>query len=111
VEHVVKMLLGHLKENGKIIIADVIDQNTSSIRDAISLFFHCIKRGEPMTFFRFVFYLLFSNYRTLSRDTKLLSISNAEMSRLANRNTLSCEKMDGLTIHSSRTSYVLGKQT
>jgi 2-polyprenyl-3-methyl-5-hydroxy-6-metoxy-1,4-benzoquinol methylase len=109
VELVVKMLASYLKKDGKIIIADVIDKNTSSIQDAISLFLHCIKKGKPMVFFRFVFYLLFSNYRTLSRDIKLLTVSQDEMKQLASRYTLSCEKVDGLTIHSSRTSYILAK--
>ena len=109
VEQVVKILTGYLKKNGKIIIADVIDKNTSSIRDAMSLLIHCVKKGKPMIFFRFVFYLLFSNYRVLSRDNKLLTVSYPEMTEVASRYSLSCEKVDGLTIHSSRTSYILTK--
>lgn len=109
VERVIVLLLSQLKEKGKLIIADVIDDNTSSIQDAVSLFTQCIKSGKPMVFFRFVSYLLFSNYRALSRDIKLLRISQDEMDRVANKHRLSCEKINGLTIHSSRTTYVLGK--
>ena len=110
VENVVKMLLSYAKENGKIIIADVIDQNTSSFRDAISLLIQCVKIGKAMVFFRFMFYLLFSNYSKLSREVNLLKLPEQSMGQIADNSSLNCKKVSGLTIHSSRTNYVLTKK-
>lgn len=110
VENVIRMLRFYLKENGMIIIADVIDQNTSSFRDAGSLLLHCVKKGKVMVFFRFIFYLLFSNYRKLSSKVKLLRLSEQSIGQIADNNLLSYTKINGLTIHSSRTSYVLTKK-
>ena len=106
---VVKMLVRYLSENGKIIVADVSDENTSSYRDALSLLFQCIKNGKPLAFFKFIFYLLFSSYNKLSKKEKLLKLSEQSIGQLAADNSLSYKKVEGLTIHASRTNYVLSK--
>ena len=106
-DKVVGLLQGYLKENGKIILADVVDDNTSSPRDLASIFFHCVRAGRTIAFIRFILYLLFSNYRSLSRHIKLLQISQQSMIRVANNNHMDCEKMDHLTLHPSRNNYVL----
>lgn len=107
---VIKMLLSYINENGKIIIADVIDDHTSSISDAGSLFFHCMKKNELMAFFRFISYLFFSNYRKISVNSHLLKISEQSIHQIASDNFLDYENINGLTIHSSRTSYILSKK-
>ncbi len=99
-----------LKGTGQIIIADICDRHTSSVTDALSLFFHCIKNGKSISFFRFIFYLLFSDYRKLRKRASLLNISSAHMIEIAKRNSLYCKKIDGLTLHPSRTSYILTKR-
>jgi len=106
-ENVIRLLFSYKKKKGKIIIADVIDENTSSLADALSLLRHCVKKGMILAFIRFMVYLLFSNYSRISRKTKLLRISEQSISRIAANNLLDFEKINGLTIHSSRTSYVL----
>jgi 2-polyprenyl-3-methyl-5-hydroxy-6-metoxy-1,4-benzoquinol methylase len=63
VGQLIKMLLFFLKENGKILIADVVDNNTSSISDALALSVYCMRTGKTIAFFKFIFYLLFSDYR------------------------------------------------
>ena len=108
-EKVVGMLFSCCKENGKIIVADVIDQNTSSLRDAISLFLHCLRKGKVMVFFSFMFYLLFSDYRKLSQKMKLLRVPEKAVSQMADRNGWHYKKIEGLTIHSSRTNYVFAR--
>ena len=109
-EEIIKMLLFYLKDEGKIIIADVIDHHTSSISDAGSLFFHCMKKNELMAFFRFISYLFFSNYRKISMNSHLLKISEQSIHQIAKDNFLNFENIKGLTIHSSRTSYILSKK-
>jgi 2-polyprenyl-3-methyl-5-hydroxy-6-metoxy-1,4-benzoquinol methylase len=107
---VIAMLRGYMKENGKIVIADVIDSRSSSMKDAMSLFGQCLKKGKSFSFFMFMFYLLFSNYNTISRQLKLLKVAKLSMDQIANNNAMLCEEVKHLTLHSSRTSYVLTKK-
>jgi 2-polyprenyl-3-methyl-5-hydroxy-6-metoxy-1,4-benzoquinol methylase len=107
VRNLVNTLVLFLKENGKILIADVVDHKTSSIRDAIALFLHCVRIGKTIAFGKFIFYLLFSDYRKLTRDLDLLKITEAEITGFANSNSLVCKRIEGLTIHPSRNSYLL----
>lgn len=110
-EKVVQSLLPYLKEGGKIIVADVIDAETSGIRDAWALLMHCIRKGRIIAFTRFIAYLLFSDYRKISQNTELLKIAAADIHRIAAANGLHDERVDGLTIHPSRNSYTLTKKT
>ena len=108
-EAILKMLRSYLKEQGKIIIADVIDQNTSSAKDALSLLTHCVKKGRIGAFIGFISYLLFSNYRKISKETKMLELSGQSICEIAANNHLNYEKVNGLTIHPTRNNYVLSK--
>jgi len=106
-ERVVEVLAEFLTPKGKIIIADVLDDKTSAASDALSLLRHCIVRGQVIRFVRFILYVLFSDYRSISKNTHLLQISEAAMRGIAVRHALGFEKINGLTIHSTRTNYVL----
>ncbi|OQP61543.1 hypothetical protein A3860_31970 [Niastella vici] len=106
-EAVVKMLLTYLKAGGKLVLADIIDGNTSSLKDALSLLFHYIKIGRVPTFVRFMLYLLFSNYRKVSGKMPLLLIPEQAIRDIAVNNSLTYEKVNGLTIQKTRCNYVL----
>jgi 2-polyprenyl-3-methyl-5-hydroxy-6-metoxy-1,4-benzoquinol methylase len=107
----INMLVTYLKKDGKIILADVIDQNSSAFKDTVSLFFHSFKNEKLILFFRFVLYLLFSDYRKLSKNIRLLSVPEHSILQIAHSNLLNCEKINGLTIHPSRTSYILTRKS
>lgn len=104
---IVNMLRGYLKEDGKLLLADIIDSNTSSVKDAISMLFHYIKIGRVPTFVRFMSYLFFSNYRKVSGKMPLLLVTEKAISEIAAANGLSYEKVKGLTIQKTRSNYVL----
>jgi 2-polyprenyl-3-methyl-5-hydroxy-6-metoxy-1,4-benzoquinol methylase len=106
-EDIVKLLRFYIKEQGRLIIADVLDDDTSAIRDAFALFMHCIKKGRIGTFIGFMSYLIFSNYRKLTNEISLLRVPEQAISDMAKRNALQYEKKKGLTIHVSRYSYIL----
>lgn len=110
VEEIIKMLLFYVKDSGKIIVGDVIDENTSSFKDAVSLLFHYIKKGKIVAFTRFVFFMLFSNYRNISQEAKMLKLPEQSICKIAENNLLDYQKVDSLSIHSSRSSYVLSKK-
>jgi 2-polyprenyl-3-methyl-5-hydroxy-6-metoxy-1,4-benzoquinol methylase len=110
VAQVVDLLVPYLTEGGKLIIADVISSHTSALSDASSLFFQCIKEGKPITFVRFIFYIIFSDYRKHRMQRRLLTLEEKDIQEIASKRALNFEKFDGLTIHSGRTSYVLTKK-
>lgn len=104
---VVNMLYPFLKKEGKLILADVVDPNTSAVRDALSLLIHCTKNKQPIVFFKFIIYLIFSDYRKFSKNVKLLKLSEQAIKQIANQNMLDCAKINDLTLHPSRCNYVL----
>jgi len=106
-ERIIRLLKGYLNDKGKIIIADVVDPKTSALRDLIAIKFQCIRSGKLIAFVRFFFYLLFSNYRRISRSVHLLHISEENMKDIASNTSLRCEKVKGLTLHPTRTNYCL----
>ncbi|OQP54598.1 hypothetical protein A4H97_21770 [Niastella yeongjuensis] len=105
---VIGLLRTYLKPQGKLIIADVLDENTSSKKDAVSLFVHCIKKGRIGAFVGFISYLLSSDYRKISRQNKLLLVSEQTIRSIASRYGFYCEKVNGLTLQKSRSNYILG---
>jgi 2-polyprenyl-3-methyl-5-hydroxy-6-metoxy-1,4-benzoquinol methylase len=106
-DEVTGLLRAYLKPQGKLIIADVLDENTSSLKDAFSLLVHCIKKGRIRAFVGFISYLLFSDYRKISKQNKLLLVSEQTIRTIATRHGLQCKKVNGLTLQSSRSNYVL----
>ena len=106
-EDIVKLLRLYIKDQGRLIIADVLDDDIFAIWDAFSLFMHCIKKGKIGTFIGFMSYLIFSNYRKLTNEISLLRVPETAISEMAKRNALQYEKVKGLTIHVSRYSYIL----
>ena len=110
VEDIIKMLLLYVKESGKIIVGDVIDENTSTFKDAFSLSFHYIKKGKITAFIRFVFFMLFSNYRNIIKEAKMCMVPEQSICKIAENNLLDYQKVNSLSIHSTRSSYVLSKK-
>ena len=109
--NIIKLLKGYLSDEGKIIVADVVDAKTSALRDLIAIKFECIRSGKLIAFVRFFFYLVFSNYRKLSRNVKLLRITGEDMQLIAAKALLRCERAPKLTVHPTRTNYVFSLNT
>lgn len=106
-EKIIHMLKEYISNNGKIVIADVVDPNTSRFRDLIAIKLECLKRGKIIAFTRFFFYLLFSNYRKFSQNVHLLRISEVNVNRIADKTGLRCQSTSQLTVHPTRTNYIL----
>ena len=107
VESVVRSLKRCLKPGGKIIIADVLDEHTSSAKDAIGIFTQCISRGRVIAFAKFILYLIMSDYRQTSRNNQLLLLSPEFVKQMAERNGLVVEEAKGMTPHPTRSNYIL----
>jgi len=105
-ENVVRDLKGYLKPGGKLIIADVLDENTSPTRDALGIFTQCIRRGRLVAFARFILYLILSDYRQTSKNNKLLLVSSTFVKQMADRCSLKVELVKDMTPHPTRTNYI-----
>jgi 2-polyprenyl-3-methyl-5-hydroxy-6-metoxy-1,4-benzoquinol methylase len=106
IETILKFLSTQLQPHGSIIIADVLDENTSSTRDALGIFKECVRRGQAIAFVRFIIYLMFSDYKSISKNNQLLKVPEEVAKGIAVRSNLSLKKVSGLTPHPTRTSYV-----
>lgn len=110
-ERVVSLLASRCKPGGKIIIADIIDKKTSSARDGLALLSQCIRHGKLIAFFRFMLYVTSSSYARVHKQRPLLIVPEDFISEMCSRNSLAYEKVGGLTIHPSRTNYILSKRS
>jgi 2-polyprenyl-3-methyl-5-hydroxy-6-metoxy-1,4-benzoquinol methylase len=107
----VALLNKYLAEEGQIILADVVDQNNSVAMDTLSLFWSALIKRRLVLFIRFVFFVLFSKYRNISKVTGLRKFTATEVENVASNNDLTCEALPRMTIHLSRTNYVLKKKS
>lgn len=109
-ERVITLLGERCESHGKIIIADIIDENTSTSRDAIGLLSHCIRNGKLIAFLRFMLFVTSSSYAKVHKHTQLLNVPESFIRDMCSRKSLVYEKVSGLTIHPSRTNYILSKR-
>jgi len=107
VEALMSFLHRHVKANGKVILADVIDEKSNSMADAGSLMLWAIRKRKVWSLIGFIKYLMTSEYRKISREHKLLMLPARSVHELAIKIGFSIESVNGLTIHPSRTNYVL----
>lgn len=109
-EQVLQMLQRYMKPQGRIILADIIDEKTSSVKDALSLLWYYVRIGKVPTFIRFMSYLFLSDYRKISGKMPLLLVPEAAIQTIAAGNGLAYEKVKGLTVQPTRCSYVFTRQ-
>ncbi|MEO8473599.1 MAG: class I SAM-dependent methyltransferase [Chryseolinea sp.] len=107
IESLLSFLKNYLTPSGKIILADVVSDANSPFRDTWSLLKQSLLRGKIVAFVRFILYLIFSPYRKISDQQKLLVLSEKTIADLANKVGLRMNIVQGMTIHPSRTNYVL----
>ena len=107
IENLLSFLKNYLTPSGKIILADVVDDTNAPLRDTWSLFKQSLTRGKTVAFVRFILYLIFSPYRKISDQQKLLVLSNDTITTIASKVGLNIKIVHGMTIHPSRANYVL----
>jgi 2-polyprenyl-3-methyl-5-hydroxy-6-metoxy-1,4-benzoquinol methylase len=110
VEYVVRYLKDYLKPGGKLIVADVLDEHTSPVRDALGIFVQCVRRGRVIAFARFILYLILSDYRQTSKSNKLLLVSSDFVKQMADRCSMRVEVVKDMTPHPTRCNYILNRK-
>jgi 2-polyprenyl-3-methyl-5-hydroxy-6-metoxy-1,4-benzoquinol methylase len=106
-EQIVISLKPYLTSTGSIIVADVVDEQTRSYRDALSLLVHAMKKGKLGAFMRFMHYVLRSEYARIAKTSSLQLIPETFINELSARHGLSCRREAGLTFHPTRKNYIL----
>jgi 2-polyprenyl-3-methyl-5-hydroxy-6-metoxy-1,4-benzoquinol methylase len=106
-EQIIGSLKQHLHAGGSLIVADVVDENTRSYRDALSLLLHAATEGKLGSFVRFMRYVLSAEYAKVAKSNSLQQISESFMREMSGRLGFSCRQEKGLTFHPTRKNYVL----
>lgn len=106
-ERIISILKPHLKTGGAIIVADVVDKDSRSYRDALSLLYHAARKGKIRAFVRFMRYVLHAEYARVAKTIHLQLIPEHFMHEMSTRAGLSCRRIDGLTFHPTRKNYIL----
>lgn len=96
-----------LSENGKIILADVIESNDSLIKDVISVFLNSIRKKYFTAFLRFMYQARFSSYNQLRKNNHLLCLTEKEISEMCTSLGLRYHILPGCTLHASRSTYCI----
>lgn len=102
-----KQLSGLLNNEGKIIVADVLTNRTSALKDLLAVSKRSLVSGNFINLVIFVLYLLFSSYRKVSKEKPLLLFSDVDFENWALTSRLNYEKTNRLTLHPTRTTYIL----
>jgi len=110
-EKIIASLKGHLQKGGTIIVADVVDEDTRSYRDALSLLAHAASRGKLGSFIRFMRYVLGAHCVNKTKSNSLQQISGTFMDEMSARLGFSCTQEKGLTFHPTRKNYILRQQS
>lgn len=88
------------------ILADIIPKNHQFIADVMNLVKNALKDGYSLKFVKFIFFALFSDYRKVKKNG-FLTIDYPFFENLGEKNNIKMEKVNDLTIHSSRYNVVV----
>jgi 2-polyprenyl-3-methyl-5-hydroxy-6-metoxy-1,4-benzoquinol methylase len=109
-EQIIASLKQHLNVGGSFVVADVVDENTRSYRDALSLLFHAATQGKLGSFVRFMRYVLSAEYAKVASSNQLQQISESFMHEMSGRLGLHCRQEKGMTFHPTRKNYILQRK-
>ena len=92
---------------GKIILADVIEDDKGLWKDAFSVLIDSIQHFYLPSFIRFMFRVKLSKYNTLRKEHQLLHLSKDEVIAMGEKLQLNVAILPTITLQSSRISYCL----
>ena len=88
------------------ILADIIPENHQFLADVMNLVKNALKDGYSLKFVNFILFALFSDYRKVKKNG-FLTIDYPFFENLGKKNNIKMEKIDDLTIHSSRYNVLM----
>lgn len=107
----VSLLLQHckslLKPPGKIILADLLENEKRIWKDLWSNGMHSVTQGYFFSFLFFMASIKFSNYNDVKNNCKLLHISQAEIEDICKKIGFTCLLLPKITLQKSRNSFCI----
>lgn len=94
-----------LTPEGKIILADVIENEKGVWKDVLSILIDSISKRYLFSFIQFIFRAKLSKYNTLRKANQLFMLSKADVTEIANQANLNLTILPSITLQSSRISY------
>ena len=98
-----------LAADGKIILADVIENENGLWQDAFSVMLDSIKKGYLFAFIQFMWRAKLSKYNSLRKTHQLFMLSKDEVAEIAKEAHLQSTILPSITLQSSRISYCLSR--
>lgn len=96
-----------LAPTGKIILADILEDEKGVWKDLWSIFIHSLMHGYFISFLFFMVRIKFSNYNSVKNKNKLLHISQAELEVICKKMGLACSILPKITLQKSRNSFCI----
>ncbi|TAG12589.1 MAG: class I SAM-dependent methyltransferase [Sphingobacteriia bacterium] len=96
-----------LYPTGKIILADIIENEKGVWKDLWSICMHSLAHGYFISFLFFMARIKFSNYNTVKNKCMLLHISQAEVEEICKNMGLACSILPKITLQKSRNSFCI----
>ncbi len=107
----VSLLLQHckslLKPQGKIILADLLENEKGVWKDVWSNGMHSVTQGYFLSFLFFMVSIKFSNYNDVKNNCKLLHISQTEVENICKKIGFTCSLLPKITLQKSRNSFCI----
>jgi 2-polyprenyl-3-methyl-5-hydroxy-6-metoxy-1,4-benzoquinol methylase len=88
------------------VLADILPNNHQFIADVMNLVKNALKDGYSLKFAKFILFAMFSDYRKVKKNG-FLTIDYPFFEELGKKYNIKMEKIDDLTIHSSRYNVVV----
>ncbi|MBR2649335.1 MAG: methyltransferase domain-containing protein [Sediminibacterium sp.] len=96
-----------LKPTGKIILADILENERGVLKDLWSNGMYSIAKGYCISFLFFMARLKFSNYNNVKNNYKLLRLSKDEIEEFCKNNGFTCSLLPKITLQKSRNSFCI----
>ena len=96
-----------LKPTGKIILADILENEKGVWKDLWSICIHSLAHGYFISFLFFVVRIKFSNYNDVKNKHKLLHLSKEEVKEMCEKIGFTCSILPKITLQKSRNSYCI----
>ncbi len=98
-----------LAPTGKIILADILENEKGVWKDLWSICMHSISHNYFISFLFFMARIKFSNYNTVKNKCMLLHISQPEVEEICKKVGLACSILPKITLQKSRNSFCISE--
>ncbi len=96
-----------LHPKGKIILADILEDEKGVWKDLWSICMHSLANGYLISFLFFMARIKFSNYNEVKNKCNLLHLSDEDLKEICSKIGLGCSNLPKITLQKSRNSFCI----